>query len=70
METKYLISGKARRALKKEVAELKNYLKYFWHLEDINRVYGMGSSDEECIERISEIQKRIDKLSLELSKTI
>lgn len=60
----FKIHGKARREKKHELAELKNYVKMFWHCEDVSRVMGSGMSDEECTEAI-ETAKTIIKLKVE-----
>ncbi|MBV5347540.1 hypothetical protein JZU46_04915 [bacterium] len=57
----FKIHGKDRRIKKHELAELKSYVKNFWHCEDVSRVMGSGMSDEECTESI-EMAKTIIKL--------
>ena len=64
----YLISGDLRRQKKKELSHLKSYVKNFWHHEDIERVYGGGLDDQTCQKLISEAEKEIKELELELSK--
>ena len=66
--TQYLISGKLRRQKKKELAELKFYVKSFWHFEDIDRAYGGGLSDSDCQKSILKAEVKIKELELELSK--
>lgn len=44
-----MIHGTERRKLKKELSDLRRFTKMFWHFEDIERVYGGGSTDEECL---------------------
>ena len=66
--TQYLISGKLRRQKKKELAELKFYVKSFWHFEDIDRAYGGGLSDSDCQKSILKAEVEIKELELELSK--
>ena len=61
--TQYLISGKLRRQKKKELAELKFYVKSFWHFEDIDRVYGGGLSDSDCQKSILKAQVEIKELA-------
>ena len=58
----YKISGVERRKLKKELSELKYFVKMFWHFEDIDRVYGGGLTDKECDDLIEEKNKEIEKL--------
>ena len=64
----YLISGELRRQKKKELSHLKSYVKNFWHHEDVERVYGGGLDDQTCHKLISEAEKEIKELELELSK--
>ena len=64
----YLISGELRRQKKKELSHLKTYVKNFWYHEDIDRVYGTGMDDNTCHKLISEAEKEIKELELELSK--
>lgn len=64
----YLISGDLRRQKKKELSYLKSYVKNFWHHEDIERVYGGGLDDQTYHKLISEAEKEIKELELELSK--
>jgi len=44
----FVISGKERRTVKKELSDLKQFVKMFWYFEDIDRVYGGGMEDEDC----------------------
>lgn len=53
-----------RRALKKELSDLKRFVKDFWWHEGICRAYGYGSSEAKCefaikkaTDRILEIEK-------------
>jgi len=64
----YLISGELRRQKKKEVNQLKSYVRDFWRYEDIDRVYGGGLDDATCQKLISEAEEQIKELELELSK--
>lgn len=66
--SQYLISGQLRRQKKKELAQLKSYVKTFWHFEDIDRVYGGGLDDTTCRGLISKAEVEIKRLELELSK--
>jgi len=67
MSKQFAISGKERRLKKKELSELKMFLKYFWHYEDINKVYGVGLIDSECKKIISETELKIKKIEEDLS---
>jgi len=67
MSKQFAISGKERRLKKKELSELKMFLKYFWHYEDIDKVYGGGLSDSECNRIISETELKIKKIEDDLS---
>jgi hypothetical protein len=64
----YKISGSERRKLKKELSELKYFVKMFWHYEDIDRVYGGGLTDKECDDLIFKKNKEIEDLELLLSE--
>lgn len=55
----YLISGDLRRQKKKELSQLKSYVKNFWHHEDIERIYGGGLDDQTCHKLISEPKKKL-----------
>lgn len=60
------ISGKQRRALKKELRLLKYSKRMFWFYEDINRVYGCGHDDQSCNDNL----KRIDREILDLENKL
>lgn len=51
-----------RRALKKELADLKRYVKDFWWQESIYRTYGEGSSDTECAGALDRANARISEI--------
>ena len=68
-ESTFRISGQARREKKKELSSLKSYVKNFWHWEDIERVYGGGSEDDDCNERIAKAEEEIRILELELAES-
>ncbi len=59
-ESPYKISGLERRAKKKELAELKRYVKNFWLYEDIDLVYGGGGLTKE------QANNAIDKAKLQI----
>lgn len=65
-QRQFMISGLDRRAKKKELAQLKQYVKMFWYYEDIDRVYGGGHSDEDCVKLINKANKLILKLEQQL----
>jgi hypothetical protein len=67
-ESPFKISGQERREKKKELSFLKSYVKYFWHYEDIDRVYGGGLDDSLCQLRINEAKKEIEELESKLSE--
>lgn len=48
-----------RRALKKELSDLKRFVKNFWWQEGINRAYGDGRSDTECADALDRANARI-----------
>jgi len=60
--------GQERRQLKKELSELKRFVRMFWHFEDIDRVYGSGSSDTDCKRRLDSADTRIKELEAILSE--
>ena len=64
----YKISGSERRKLKKELSELKYFVKMFWHYEDIDRVYGGGLSDDKCNSLLEETGEKIKKIELILEE--
>jgi hypothetical protein len=64
----YLISGQLRREKKKELSQLKSFVKNFWFYEDVDRVYGGGLDDKTCHKLIKETEEKIKILELELSK--
>ncbi len=68
-ESPFRISGQARREKKKELSELKYFVKMFWHYEDIDRVYGGGLSDDECNETIAKAEEEIRMLESELAES-
>ncbi len=63
----FAISGKERRLKKKELSELKMFLKYFLYYEDIDKVYGGGLIDSECRKIISDTELKIKKIEEDLS---
>jgi hypothetical protein len=68
-ESPFRISGKARKEKKKELSSLKSYVKYFWHYEDIERLYGSGSEYNECNKKISNAEEEIRILESELAES-
>ena len=66
-QRQFLISGLDRRAKKKELAQLKQYVKMFWYYEDIDRIYGGGHSDDDCVELINKANELILKLEHQLA---
>jgi hypothetical protein len=68
-ESPFRISGQTRREKKKELSSLKSYVKNFWHYEDIDRVYGSGSEDDDCNEMISKAEEEIRILESELAES-
>ena len=63
----YKISGQERRLEKKRLSQLKYFVKMFWFNENIDRVYGGGMEEENCLKLLQEKQKEIDELEKELS---
>lgn len=68
-ESPFRISGQERREKKKELSSLKSYVKNFWRWEDIERVYGGGSEDDDCNERIAKAEEEIRILELEIAES-
>lgn len=65
-ESPYKISGLERRAKKKELAELKRYVKNFWLYEDIDRAYGGGLTKEQANNAIDKAKLQIEDLERQL----
>lgn len=63
MKSKFKVSGLQRRALKRELSDIRSRQRYFWSIEDCCRVYGGGMADELCEEYLLELDERA--LSLE-----
>jgi hypothetical protein len=68
-ESPFKISGKERRLKKKELSEMKSFVKMFWHYEDLDRVYGGGMSDKKCQDMINKYNEKISILESELSES-
>lgn len=66
----FKIHGKERKIKKKILSKLKYFVKMFWYYEDINRVYGGGLSDEECVKILKEKELEINELERILSEKI
>ena len=66
----FKIHGKERKIKKKILSKLKYFVKMFWYYEDINRVYGGGLPDEECIRILKEKELEINELERILSEKI
>ena len=64
----FKIYGKKRREHKKRLAELKQFVKMFWHYEDIDRFYGGGLPYEKCNEILAQKQLEIENLKAQLAK--
>ena len=69
-EIKYKISGQNRRTIKKRRALLISINKNFWHLEDCERMYGGGMSDEDCQTYLDKNQREIDEINMKLKEQI
>jgi hypothetical protein len=69
-EPQFVIFGKKRRALKKELGKLKRSVKTFWYWEDIDRVYGGGMTDEDANIYLTKTKKEITVLENKLSKRL
>jgi hypothetical protein len=65
-ESPYKISGLERRVKKKELVELKRYVRNFWLYEDINRVYGGGLTKEQANNAIYKAKLQIESLERQL----
>lgn len=62
----YLITGTERRKKKKELGELKRFVKTFWYHEDICRTYGGGLDDVTCNKILAKSEQSIADLELML----
>lgn len=69
-EPRFVISGKERRELKKELNALKTCLKMFWHWEYIDRVNGHGMDDDDCENYLTITKKEITLLQNKLKKRL
>jgi len=68
MNPTYKIFGKERREVKKQLNELKSYVKNFWHVYDCEEVYGSVSMDKvQANIHLDEIKEQIKKLETKLS---
>jgi hypothetical protein len=71
----YKINGTERRVLKKELSNLRRFVKNFWHFHQIDKdmadFYGSNSwfpmSDEDAKKKFDETNNKIKKLEEELS---
>ena len=69
-EKQFVISGKARRTLKKQVS-LKKYtlgMSHYWN--DVDTVYGGGLSPEDLIRSNEELRNEIRVIEIMLKETI
>jgi len=64
----YVISGKFRKTLKKELSLLKYYRKMIYFLDDIDQVYGLVTNDID--QRARELDDKIKVLEIKLQQTI
>ena len=71
----YKIHGIERRQLKKELGELKRYVKNFWYYHQLDKDMasfyggkdGFPMSDDEAQKRVDEAKKQIQELENRLS---
>lgn len=68
--TKNKITGKARKRLKKRISELKMLTKMYWHLVDIEEVFGMYKTDEEHKETLDRWKQEVIDLESKLVEII
>lgn len=64
----YKITGKYRRQLKSELAEIKSIIKYFWHNEFTLEMYGMATPKEESqiiLDKLKKDASNLEKLLAE-----
>ena len=74
-EPTYKIHGIERRQLKKELGELKRYVRNFWHYhqldKDMTSFYGYKDgypmSDDEAQQRVDKAKNQIEQLEERLS---
>ena len=74
-EPTYKIHGIERRQLKKELGELKRYVRNFWHYhqldKDMTSFYGYKEgylmSDDEAQQRVDKAKNQIEQLEERLS---
>lgn len=66
----YKISGQERRNKKKELAQIKYFVKMFWYWEDIDRVYGGGLEKDKAEEMLNSYKNQIEKMEIELKELL
>ena len=66
-ESPYFISGKKRRALKKELSSLKSSIKGFWHFEQLDIDMGGVDDKEWANQRYNKLIKERNRLDFFLS---
>lgn len=64
----YVISGKFRKTLKKELSLLKYYRKMIYFLDDIDQVYGLVTNDID--QKARDLDDKIKVLEIKLQQTI
>jgi len=63
----FVIHGKKRKALKRELWRLRNALKTYWVVEDLHNIYGSDGEGEKGFDELSE---KIKELEEKLSERI
>lgn len=63
----YVIHGKERKAMKRELARLKNAHQNYWVMEDLHHVYGSEGEGEKGFDELS---KKINELEEKLSEKL
>ena len=69
MNPTYKISGTERRKLKKELAILKRYVRYFWYYHQLDKdMYFIHGCDSSKLMTDEEARKKVDKALAEISE--
>ncbi len=66
----YVINGKERRQVKKELGELKRFIKMYWFYDDIEVMYGGGLSKKDSLILLAEKQTQVNELERKLSERL
>lgn len=57
----FVIHGKRRKAIKRELWRLRNALKTYWAVEDLHNIYGSDGEGEKGFDELSEKIKELEE---------